>query len=677
MSFVYPYFLWALLTLAIPIIIHLFYFRRYKTVFFTNVQFLKEVKEQTAARSRLKHLLALLMRLGALAALVFAFAMPFIPAAQQKGAEGARDVSVYFDNSFSMAAESEDLRLLEKARQRATEIIAAYDNEDRIQILTSDFEGRDQRLLSKEEALNRIQEIQASPNSRDYSKILAKQKNALNAGKNPNKEVYYISDFQKNTHDLSTHNDSSFKLNLIPLLSAQRRNVSVDSAWFVSPVVTLNQPNALIVKIKNHSEVEMPALRVSLTLDGQQRPEGSVAIAPNGVYYDTVNVTVLKTGWHSAQINVTDFPIEFDNDYYFSFYVAEKISVLEVFETRPSPVLQAAFPPNQYFSLVSQPLTQLQYNEFANYNLIILNEVKNLPSGLASELVTYINNGGNVLLLPAAQADLASYNQFSNSLNANGWGSWQTQTREVNFINYEDFIFNDVFETRKDNLKLPNSSANYSIQRKASSVETVLLRYRDGSSFVCKHLVGKGHFFLVASPLSGDFSNLAQSGEIFIPMLYRMALSVGTIKKIAYTIGQDNNIETTARVSGSEMVYKIGNDAGEFIPEQRTLASRVVLGVNNQIKTAGIYQLFYQKGENLETLGFNFNRKESELSFFSLEDIEKMVGEKAFIVEGSAAKDFSSLVATQNKGRPLWKWFLILSLVFLAAETIVLRLIKG
>ncbi len=677
MIFVYPYFLWALLTLAIPIIIHLFYFRRYKTVFFTNVQFLKEVKEQTAARSRIKHLLTLLMRLGALGALVFAFAMPFIPAKQQTGAEGARDVSIFFDNSFSMAAESEDLRLLEKARQRAMEIITAYDNEDKIQILTSDFEGRDQRLLSKEEALNRILEIQASPNSRDYSKIISKQKNALSSGKNPNKEIYYISDFQKNTHDLSPHTDSSFKLNLIPLLSAKRRNVSVDSAWFLSPVVTLNQPNPLIVKIKNHSEVEMPALRVSLTLDGQQRPEGSVAIAADGVYYDTINVTVLKTGWHAAQINITDFPIEFDNNYYFSFYVSEKISVLEVFETRPSPVLQAAFPSNQYFSLVAQPFTQLQYNEFANYNLIILNELKNIPSGLASELVSYINNGGNVLLLPAAQADLASYNQLSNSLNANGWGSWQTQPREVNFINYEDFIFNDVFETRKDNLKLPNTKANYSIQRKASSVETVLLRYRDGGSFVCKHLVGKGHFFLIAAPLSADFSNLAQSGEIFIPMLYRMALSVGTVKKIAYTIGQDNSIETTARVSGAEMVYKIGNEIGEFIPEQRTLANRVVLGVNNQIKTAGIYQLFLEKSNNLETLGFNFDRKESNLSFFSLEDIQKNIGDQANVVEGSTAKDFSNLVVSQNKGRPLWKWFLILSLIFLAAETLVLRLIKS
>ena len=76
MEFLYPGFLLALLALAIPIILHLFYFRRFKKVYFTNVRFLKEVKEQTSARSKLRNLLVLLMRLLAVAMLVFAFAQP-------------------------------------------------------------------------------------------------------------------------------------------------------------------------------------------------------------------------------------------------------------------------------------------------------------------------------------------------------------------------------------------------------------------------------------------------------------------------------------------------------------------------------------------------------------------------------------------------------------------------
>ena len=79
MKFLYPQFLYALTALAIPIIIHLFNFRKFKTIYFSNVRFLKEVKQQTKAQSELKHLLILLSRLLAITSLVLAFAQPYIP----------------------------------------------------------------------------------------------------------------------------------------------------------------------------------------------------------------------------------------------------------------------------------------------------------------------------------------------------------------------------------------------------------------------------------------------------------------------------------------------------------------------------------------------------------------------------------------------------------------------
>src|SRR5438552_18471731 len=106
MQFYYPAFLIALLTLVIPVIIHLFNFRRYKTVYFSNVRFLKEIKEETDSRSKLKHLLVLASRLLALAFLVFAFAQPYIPNKRNQVSTGKKFVSIYIDNSFSMNAMS-------------------------------------------------------------------------------------------------------------------------------------------------------------------------------------------------------------------------------------------------------------------------------------------------------------------------------------------------------------------------------------------------------------------------------------------------------------------------------------------------------------------------------------------------------------------------------------------
>jgi len=148
MQFLFPTFLFALGAIAIPIIIHLFYFRRFKKVYFTNVKFLKEVKEETSARQKLRNLLVLLMRCLAIAALVLAFAQPFIPTGQDVKT-GDKAVSIFVDNSFSMSSLSQDVPLIELAKSRAREIINAYPVEDRFQVLTNDFEGRHQRLIGK------------------------------------------------------------------------------------------------------------------------------------------------------------------------------------------------------------------------------------------------------------------------------------------------------------------------------------------------------------------------------------------------------------------------------------------------------------------------------------------------------------------------------------------------
>ena len=254
MGFLYPGFLWALLAIAIPIIIHLFYFRRFKTVYFTNVRFLKEVKEQTSNRQKIRNLLVLISRILVLAFLVFAFAQPYLSKKGGPKKEGNKDVSIYFDNSFSMSAESDDQRLIEKARNRAEEILEAYGPNDKIQILTTDFEGRDQRLLSKEDALSRLKEIQPGYSVKNLSKVIARQKQALQSGVNNVKEIYVISDFQKNNIDVNNYQDSIYRLNLIPLSAIQNRNVGIDTAWFEAPVLSLNEPNALVVKIRNFSD---------------------------------------------------------------------------------------------------------------------------------------------------------------------------------------------------------------------------------------------------------------------------------------------------------------------------------------------------------------------------------------------------------------------------------------
>src|SRR5882757_1755887 len=198
MHFLYPAFLFALVSLAIPVIIHLFNFRKYQKVYFSNVQFMKEIQEQQSYRRNLKERLILAARLLALTFLVLAFAKPYIPGQNAVNAGKQQAVSIFVDNSYSMQTLNREGTLLDEAKRRAKEIASAYTVNDRFQLLTQDFEGKHQRLLSREEFNDAVDAVKISPRSRNLQQIISRQQNLLNMQTGTNRLVYIVSDFQKN-----------------------------------------------------------------------------------------------------------------------------------------------------------------------------------------------------------------------------------------------------------------------------------------------------------------------------------------------------------------------------------------------------------------------------------------------------------------------------------------------
>ena len=674
MQFLFPSFLWALLALAIPIIIHLFYFRRFKKVYFTNVKFLKEVKEETSARSRLRNLLTLLMRLGAMAALVLAFAQPFIPVdAEVK--KGQKAVSLFVDNSFSMSALSQDVPLIEKAKQRAREIINAYNEEDEFQILTNDFEGRHQRLVSKEDALSLVDEIKVSPAVRQMSNVLARQQQVLDA--TPENNIsFLISDFQKNITDIESYNDTTLEVNMVPLQSVQEKNISVDSAWFDAPVQLVNQTNRLVIRVKNHSNEDAENLRLSLKYDGQEKPVGTLSVPAGATAIDSVNISIQRTGWHEAQLSITDYPVQFDDHYFFTFQVAAKIAVLAINEGSTNKYLDAAIKGVPNFVLTNQQSRNIDYATFPSYQMIILNSLNAISTGLASELNQYVKNGGNLLVFPGSSANIDTYKSFLRAFEANQYVQLVKEEKAVGAVNYEEFVFKDVYENRRRNLTLPVTQVNYKLTNFGRSKEEKLLTYRDGSTFLGKYSFDKGNLYLCAAPLQEDYSNLVKNGEIFVPMLYKMAISSAKSQQIAYTIGKDDYIETDNRITGSEMVYKLKEAAEEFIPEQTAVGPKVVLGVYDQVKESGFYNLFLNEEETLAKYAFNYDRKESQLDYWSEADLKARVGENVNVLTSNEDTDYELLIGQRSQGIPLWRWCLIAALVFLLVEGLLLRFWK-
>src|ERR1700749_4502074 len=192
MHFLYPAFLFAMAALAIPVLIHLFNFRRYQKVYFSNVQFLKEIREQQSSRRNLKERLILAARLLSLFFLVLAFARPYIPGVHIANVGAQKEISIFIDNSYSMETLNREGSLLDEAKRRAKEIAAAYSINDRFQLLTQDFEGKNQRLLSRDEFNDAVDAVKISPRSRSLQQIIDRQQSLLNTQNSTGKAVFII-----------------------------------------------------------------------------------------------------------------------------------------------------------------------------------------------------------------------------------------------------------------------------------------------------------------------------------------------------------------------------------------------------------------------------------------------------------------------------------------------------
>jgi hypothetical protein len=673
MQFLFPSFLWALLALAIPIIIHLFHFRRFKKVYFTNVKFLKELKEETSNRNRIKNLLVLLSRLLALAFLVFAFAQPILFEGDEIKA-GRKAVSVFVDNSFSMNAAKNNAALLTIAKERARQIIQAYGESDEYQILTNELNGRQLNFFDKSTALSHVEEIKPSPAVSDLALVRNVQKRTLSQ-KDNQKVAYIISDFQESISDFNEPVDSTIEYNLLQLRPVIERNISIDNVVFNAVVPVLNESNALNITLTNHSEETAENIQLSLIYNGQTRPLGTVSVPPLTTIIDTAAITVNNTGWHQAEVRIEDYPVTFDDTYHIAFELKQQISILSIYESSPNSYLGAAYNSLGYFDRRSVQRDQVKYDVIPTQDLIILEDLNNLSSGLIAELENFVSKGGNVLIFPGSNINKDAYADLLGRMRAITFGEFQSQSREVGGLNSDAFVFSNVFRKISRNIKLPTTTANYVINVSQSKAMEEILSYRDGSPYLARFSRGNGSVYVCSAPLNSSFNDLSANAEIFIPLLYKSAISSGNQKKIAYRIGEDNIIAVQNLDINDKTKYQVSGGNSEFIPGLIRQSNDFLIDVTDQISTAGVFDL--KKNENIESsFAFNYDRRESNLSLANLDEIKENVGQNVNLIDESIQAGLTNFITQKDQGFRLWKYCILLALLFLALETILLRFWK-
>lgn len=689
MQFLYPNVLWGLLAVTIPLIIHLFNFRRTKKVFFTNVKFLQAVETETSSFRKLKQWLILAARMAFVAALVLAFAQPVLPA-KEKNASTApiRVNSLYLDNSLSMQNTTENQRYMDLAVIKIDELLTLFKQSPTVQLLTNDFVADDQLVTNATRIKDRLTTLNFSPNARTLEDVYRRQKSLV--GKHdPNAAVqrFWFSDFQKSTvgnlRDLAV--DSTEKLFLIPVQGESMPNIFVDSVWLASPFIREMQNNVVYAKLRNAGDRAVEKFPIQLYIDESQSSTASVDLAANGSAVASFNFTVRDRGVHRGKITFDDQPITFDNEYYFVINASPTVNILHLYQERSSlDYLGKLFDGDSLFNYRAYNALNADVGLIKSAELVILEGVERVEGSLRRNLADFVQGGGSLVFVPASKPDEGSYTNFLGSLGIRGLSFLKNPVQPQNQFpiaepDKSNPFFDDVFErtSLKTNVDVPSG------QPLLAWSATPLLAFRNQRVFLSQTQAGAGLVYLLASPLDKAYGDFAEH-PFFVPTFIKIAARSLKPEAPAYSFNQ-RLIEINVPGVSKNATFKLVNGSTEIIPLQRIQNNTLLLELpknselpDNAQLEAGYYALQLD-GKTQQLLALNHASKESEMATYTPEELRNAFASypNVTVYDNLLDGDFVQSFAESNLGKSLWKYFIYAALLFLLIEILLVRFLKG
>ncbi len=662
MSFVNPAFLWALSALAIPVIVHLFSFRRTQRVYFSSNRFLRQVQQATASRQKLKHLLILAARLLFLFFLVMAFAQPFIPAEQQ--VSDIRSVSVYIDNSLSMSVPVDDNeRALDAAIQYARQFADVFPPDTRYRLFTNDFAPFSNTAKSKTEFQDLLSTIRLSPASRSLKEIAMRMRDVNAAG-----DFYLFSDFQKSTtgqvgSDDFTDTTRNVYLMLLPLEPVN--NVYADTAWLDNPFIIEGERNALHVRIRNSGSRPAEQLAVKFLVNDIQSGTTLVTVPANGSVEVTFSLPPSMVTFSRAEIRFNDFPVSFDNQLYIALNSSDRIHVTEITENNATRYVQTVFGNPDVFLLQSYTTANLNFAAIQSADMVVVNEVAQPPAALIQALRAYVRGGGTLLIIPSPRQAYEPLRQLAERPVA---AAADNEKLEIQLPDFRNPFFQNILENTDNRLILFQAKRIMDW----GSDRAALLKLKNDMPLLSRFRQGSGNLFLLATSLHSDYTDFS-THFLFLPVMYRMALSGKKVYvKPYYTLTETNVVLRPDSITPSSLIRLAGER--EFIPDQRMQADRVVMELPRFALSAGFYHAM-NGSDTVALLAFNPDKRESELEQHTETSLKEALGNPKHVrfISGSTAGDFGKEFSAQYLGTSLWRYALALSLLFLLAEILLIR----
>lgn len=642
MHFKHPEILYFLFLLIVPILVHLFQLRRFKKEYFTNVRFLKALSIQTRKSSKIKKWLLLACRLLVLIFIILAFAQPFFESKDSKNA--SNELYIILDNSFSMQAKGKKGELLKRAVQ---ELLEETPEKMNFSLLTNSENYWNTDIKSIRSAL---QNLKYSATPFQVDPVMAKLKAHKSAFK---KEIIVITDAVGLDYKQLRNSDATDSPIFIIPKAEQKNNVAIDSVFIHK---TLENFYEISVQLSGYGDDFNP-IPISLY-------NANKLIAKTTVTLDTkkksINFTIPKQAFH-GYVSIVDNGLPYDNSLYFSISKIKKINIISIGELGKSNFLSRIYTSDE-FNFSNYTLSALDYSKLEKQDVVVLNELDEIPQALSTTLKSFVEKGGNLIVIPSAISSITNLNSFVSNFGKLTIKSLENREKLITKINFNHPIFNSVFENKVTNFQYPKTKNSFVL----SSASPAALSYEDQSVFLTSIANSVAAVAVFAAPINIENSNFQQS-PLIVPTFYKMAMNNQNNGVNALIIG-DNKPHLTEASLNKEAILTVKGLAEQFIPIQQIFNTKVKMTFNDYPEQAGNFSI-YNKKEWIENISFNYNRTESDLASANenrLSDYKT----------AESIKSFFDTLQTDRTDNQIWKWFVIFALLFLITEMAIIRFVK-
>jgi len=641
MQFKHPEILYFLFLLVIPILVHLFQLRRFKTVYFTNVKLLKELQTQTRKSSKIKKWLLLVTRLLVLTCLIIAFAQPYFK--HQNTPKKGNELIIVLDNSFSMQAKGPKGELLKRSIQELLEELP---------------ENQSFSLLTNSELYwdTNIKSIQKELQNLDYSALPFQLDYLLNQVEIKKKQV--PKDYIIITDAIQAESKKAIEL-------AQNNSV-----YFIQPkaenLSNISIQNVAISQVMD----QFYELKINLLSFGSKKREIPLSVISSGKKLATTLVQIDKSNTEikltipkkdiQATIHIEDQSLAYDNDFYLSISKPEKAALLAIGSLAQNNFLDRIFTAEE-FNFKSTELKSLDYNQIENQEAIVLNELDDLPLALGTTLKAYYEKGGTIIFIPNKNNIPSTLNNFVANFGSLKYGMLSSTEKKITTINFSHPLYQAVFKNKVTNFQYPKVKSSFGL-----TGNTAVLHYEDQSIFMGSSTNQLGNFYAFAAPINKQNSNF-QNAPLIVPTLYNMGQNQSKTGINAYTIGENQSLILETVLTKDEAVAIQNNDYS-FIPLQQILNAKCKLTFGDYPEKAGNYEVIKDE-ESLKKISFNFARTESDITAINsgIFDTFTKVNNIATVLND---------IASERSSSEIWKWFLFGTLLLLCTELLIQKLIK-